>query len=75
MVLSIVVIAVIGAILYVKEEDKPINFVVFSQYFNDELQKSLVDRLEANNIPYQVDAEGNVKLPEKDVEKAVLCCS
>lgn len=74
-VLSIIVIAVIGTILYLKEENTPINYVLFSQYFNEETQESLINRLKKNNIPYQVDEAGNVKIPEKDVEKAVQCCT
>jgi len=42
---------------------------------NDELRNDLIERLEHHKIPYQVDEDGNVKIPEEKLRKAVMCCS
>lgn len=78
LLISIVVIAIIGTTMYFKyiDKNKPINYVIYasSQNLNEELRESLINRLKTNDIPYQVEY-GNVMIPEKYVEKAVMCCS
>ncbi|MCM3628676.1 hypothetical protein M3194_15035 [Paenibacillus glycanilyticus] len=79
-VITITLLVSIGVLLYnfTDEEAKvPDEYVVFgsNQNLNEELRFALVKRLDVNNIPYEIDNEGNVKIPKNAVEKAVGCCT
>jgi flagellar biosynthesis/type III secretory pathway M-ring protein FliF/YscJ len=76
-VVSIILIILVGVILFFNHSKQPLNYVIFasSQNINAELRETLVNRLETNDIPYQIDNNGNIKISEKDVKKAIICCS
>ena len=52
-------------------------YVSFARQENlsDELRESLLEQLKENNIEYIIDTEGSVYVSEKDINKAVSCCS
>lgn len=72
---AIAVVITVAIILYSTEANKPSQYVVYSQFYSKELQTSLVERLQSNDISYQIDDEGNVLIPEREVTRAVQCCS
>ncbi|AHN21371.1 Uncharacterised protein [Lysinibacillus sphaericus] len=52
-------------------------YVSFARKENlsDALRKSLFEQLKENDIEYIIDTEGSVYVSEKDINKAVSCCS
>lgn len=52
-------------------------YVSFARQENlsDALRESLLEQLKENNIEYIIDTEGSVYVSEKDINKAVSCCS
>ncbi|OPH62087.1 hypothetical protein BC351_02285 [Paenibacillus ferrarius] len=68
-------VILLGANLSDLVPGKSQTFVIFGQNMNAELHEALVSRLEKNKIDYQIDKQGNVTIAEKDVQRAVICCS
>jgi len=75
--LSILFVILISGVLFYNLSNQPEDFVIFAHHenLNNGLRNELIKRLESNNIPYQVDVSGNIKIPEKELSKAVRCCS
>jgi flagellar biosynthesis/type III secretory pathway M-ring protein FliF/YscJ len=74
---TLILLILVGASLYYYVSGQPAKYVIFasSQNMDAELREALINRLETNGISCQIDDNGNVKISEKDVEKAVVCCS
>lgn len=72
---AIAVVITVVTILGGKEAAKSSQYVVYSEFYSEELQTSLVERLQSNDIPFQMDDNGNVLITERDVTRAVQCCS
>ncbi|MDM5431120.1 hypothetical protein [Bacillus mycoides] len=60
----------LGIIIYYNNYTKN-EYIIFSSSKNP----ILIEKLEKNKIPYKIDKSGNVKIMEKDTEKATLCCT
>lgn len=77
LIFSITILIIVALTLFFAAPDQPSNYVVYaySENLNDNLREALIERLETNHIPYQVDDYGNVEIREKDLKKAVMCCS
>ncbi|QWG31042.1 hypothetical protein EXW58_26625 (plasmid) [Bacillus mycoides] len=43
--------------------------------FSSSQDPILIEKLEKNKIPYKIDESGNVKIMERDTNKATLCCT
>jgi flagellar biosynthesis/type III secretory pathway M-ring protein FliF/YscJ len=73
----IVILILIGLSFLYYNSQQPVDYVTFasSENLNSELREALINRLKANKIPYQIDSEGNVNIPENKVRNAVMCCS
>lgn len=75
-VISIILIAVIAVgSFYYYNSKQPADYVIFAQNLSSNLREALINRLSKNNIPYQIDNDGNVKIPENKTSTAVICCS
>jgi flagellar biosynthesis/type III secretory pathway M-ring protein FliF/YscJ len=78
MAFSLILIAVIiGLSSFNNPSEQPADYVTFAsaEHLNAELREVLLKRLGGNNIPFQIDGAGNVKIPENKVTDAVMCCS
>jgi flagellar biosynthesis/type III secretory pathway M-ring protein FliF/YscJ len=77
-VISIILLTLIGvSVFYYYNSKQPADYVIFasSQNLGPDLREALIIRLEKNKIPYQIDNDGNVKIPENKTRQAVMCCS
>ena len=73
----IVTMVIIGLSSFSSPAEQPADYVTFAsaENLNAELREALLKRLKGNDIPFRVDGAGNVKIPEKKVTDAVICCS
>jgi flagellar biosynthesis/type III secretory pathway M-ring protein FliF/YscJ len=60
----------LGGIIYYNDYNKN-ECVIFSSSKDNRI----IEKLEKNKIPYKIDQSGNVKIMEKDTNKATLCCT
>ncbi|MFC5649452.1 hypothetical protein ACFPYJ_09965 [Paenibacillus solisilvae] len=74
---AILILIVAGVSLFYHAAKQPVNFVIFasSENLNNDLREALINRLETNDIAYQIAGDGSVKIPDKEVKHAVMCCS
>ena len=77
LLLLLIILIVGGASWYYYDSKQLDTYVTFasSQNHNSELREALIVRLKANNIPYQVDTNGSILIPEIEVKNAVICCT
>ncbi|RIX50207.1 hypothetical protein D3P08_20350 [Paenibacillus nanensis] len=74
----LLIVLFVGGAGWAYYANKPsVHYVMYASAdgMNSELRMALLSRLKANNIPYQTDKFGSILIPEKEVEKAVSCCS
>ncbi|MCA0972146.1 hypothetical protein LCM20_16180 [Halobacillus litoralis] len=71
-----ITLVLLSIVLFGCQLESEDSFVVYSDNMdNDILRESLVERLQHAELDYKVDDENNVLIKEKDLTRAVMCCS
>lgn len=73
--LVIILFVTIGVTAFMFLNSSP--FVVFADHgsLSESAKEDLLQRLNDNGIEYKIDKKGSVLIREKDVNRAVTCCS
>lgn len=73
---SIIIIFSLLVLTACTSEENPEDYtVIWGQSHNAELHESAIKRLEKARIQYWVNEDNQLLINEKDVNKAVMCCS